>query len=910
MTRIRRLFRRLRASIPPSSTSPAEGDHLHPRPRKQVPSATGQTPPGRQRRSWGLDSWWLDVKLGVRMLFKYPGLALAGGAGIAVAVAIAAGGFSVVYGNFLASSLPLEEGDRIVSIEIWDSAANKPEPRSLFDYHAFRDGLKSIQEISAFRSITPNLITRGTPPESIRVALISASGFRVARVRPLIGRHLDENDQREGAPWVLVISEDVWRNRFAGDPAILGRTVQLGAALHSIVGVMPAGFAFPVNHHFWAPLRTGIAPQEPRTGPDLRLFGRLSPGATLESAQAELSAVGQRTALAFPELYAPLRPRVMPYAHPFLGMHGAGDISGLHALQGIFLSLLVLVCLNVAILVYTRTSMRQAEIGLRAALGASRGRIVTQLFIEALVLSAVAALAGAAIAEFALRRIAAATLHIASDLPFWLSFHLSPGAVLYAMTLSVFAAAIVGIVPALQATRRTLQPGLRVIGAGSSGMRLGKIWTVLIVAQVGFAVALLPPAVSSVWQDSRDGLAGLGFAAEQFLSTQLDMAQVDENGAPATGPTSSHGTTQFARRYASRQIELKRKLEQENQIANVTFAMVFPGDERTAWIETDAVTGPPPTEPAASGSASVLTTSQTVQYNRVDPNFFRAFEVPILAGRGFVPADIGPEGVAPGDQGLTPDREAVVVSQTFAERIFGGHALGRRFRYIVRNGYTTPRNVELGRWYEIVGIVKDFPAGVSPAMRGSQFKVYHPLAAGQVQPAAMLIRMRGGTPSAFAQRLREITAELDPELHLRNIRGLDEELRSEQWISRLQAAVAAAVTLSVLMLSSAGIYVLMSFTVSQRRKEIGIRMALGADRRSIVASIFSRALLQLAAGTFLGAALSITLENASGGDLMRGNSSIVLPTVAVLMTTVGFFAALGPARRSLRIEPTEALREQ
>jgi hypothetical protein len=145
-----------------------------------------------------LDSWWLDVKLGFRMLVKYPGLALAGGAGIAVAVAIAAGGFSVIYGNFLASSLPLEEGDRIVSIEIWDSAANKPERRSLYDYHVWREGLKSVQEIGAFRSIMPNLIAPGTQPESVRVASMSASGFRVARVRPLMGRYLEEGDEREG----------------------------------------------------------------------------------------------------------------------------------------------------------------------------------------------------------------------------------------------------------------------------------------------------------------------------------------------------------------------------------------------------------------------------------------------------------------------------------------------------------------------------------------------------------------------------------------------------------------------------------------------------------------------------------------------------------------------------------------
>jgi putative ABC transport system permease protein len=295
------------------------------------------------------------------MLIKYPGLALVGGFGIAVAVAIAAGGLSFVDGTL---SLPLEEGDRIVSIQIWDAAASNTERRMLHVYRVWREELKSVQEIGAFITITPNLIAPRAQPESVRVASMSASGFRVARVRPLMGRYLVEDDEREGAPSVVVIGENVWRNRFAGDPAILGRTIQLGATPHSIVGVMPEGFAFPVNHRLWAPLRAGSVPPEPLTGPDLRVFGRLAPGATLESAQAELAALGRRAALAFPKIYAQLRPRVMPYTHPFIGVD---ETNGFHMMHGFFTLLLVLVCLNVAILVYSRTAMRQAEIAIRTA---------------------------------------------------------------------------------------------------------------------------------------------------------------------------------------------------------------------------------------------------------------------------------------------------------------------------------------------------------------------------------------------------------------------------------------------------------------------------------------------------------------------------------------------------------------
>ena len=829
-------------------------------PRQSLPEQEGQ----HRRRHRALDSWWLDLKLGLRMLIKYPGIAFTGGAGIAVVVAIAAGAYSFVYTNLLVSSLPLDEGDRIVSIEIWDAAAGRPELRTLHEYHVWREGLKSVQEISAFRTLAPNLIAPGARPESVLAAAMSASGFRVARVRPLMGRYFEEEDEREGAPQVVVIGEDVWRNRFAADPAILGHTLQLGATPHSIVGVMPKSFAFPINHHFWVPLRPGLPPPEPRSGPDLMVFGRLAAGATLESAQAELTAIGQRTAATFPAIYAQLRPQVAPYAYPLVGLHGSQDLTGLLAMQGLLISMLVLVCLNVAILVYTRTAMRQAEIGLRTALGASRARIVSQLFIEAFVLSVVAALAGIAIAALGLHQIGTAVQRVTTALPFWMSFRLSPEAVLYAVVLSVFAAAIVGIVPALQATKQGLQAGLRVVGA--NGMRLGKTWTILIIAQVTFAVAILPPAVSSAWEETLDGIAGLGFPAEEFLSAQLGM-----DAGPATGAT-----------FAGRQTELMRQLEAEPRVSGVTFAMFNPGNEGGAGIEV---------EDAENGV-------HDVRFNRVDVNFFRVFEVPILRGRGFQPADI------------VSESGAVVVNQPFAERILGSNVLGRRIRYVNRNGGPAAQDTELGRWYEIVGIVSDFPTGVNQGMRDTEIKVYHPAAVGQVQPAAIAIRMRDGIASTFTQRLREISLAVDPNLELLNIRGLDEVLRSEQWISRMTAVGFVCITLSVLMLSSAGIYALMSFTVSQRRKEIGIRLALGADWKRIVASIFSRALLQLAAGAAFGAALVVAYERGSGGVILRGHAAVVLPSVAFVMMTVGFLAALGPAWSSLRIEPTEALRDE
>jgi hypothetical protein len=333
--------------------------------------------------------------------------------------------------------------------------------------------------------------------------------------------------------------------------------------------------------------------------------------------------------------------------------------------------------------------------------------------------------------------------------------------------------------------------------------------------------------------------------------------------------------------------------------------MMIPGDEPGALIETENA---PSRSDAKSGGAVGRSgvSGRSVRFNRVDVNFFGTFDVPILAGRGYGPADIT---LAVGEPGTTPKGGAVIVNRTLAQSIFGGAALGRRIRYVESSGGAT-RHGASEPWHEIVGIVPDFPTGVSPGMDDSPLRLYHPVAAGQLQDVSMMIRVREGPPATFDGRLREIANGIDPDLHLRNTIGLDDALRREQWIRRMEAAVLSVVTLSVLMLSSAGIYALMSFTISQRRKEIGIRMALGAGRKRVVTSIFSRALGQLAVGAVLGMAPWIVLGKELVGDLLRGDAAIVLPAVALFMMAMGFVAVVGPARRCLGILPADALREQ
>src|SRR5262245_19408647 len=254
----------------------------------------------------------LDFRLGYRMLIKYPGLTFVGGASIALGIAVGAVAFEFLT-QAIAPTIPLPDGGRIVALRLWDAETNREEPRALHDFLAWRGQLTAVEDSGAYRTIERNLALGDTPGEPIAIAEITASAFRVARVRPLIGRRLIDADERPGAARALVIGYSVWQRRFGGDRGIVGRAVRLGREPAEIVGVMPEGFGFPVAHAAWTPLRIAASGYAPRTGPEVRMFGRLAPGASIAQAQSELDTVVGRTVTASPSTHRHLRPDVTSY---------------------------------------------------------------------------------------------------------------------------------------------------------------------------------------------------------------------------------------------------------------------------------------------------------------------------------------------------------------------------------------------------------------------------------------------------------------------------------------------------------------------------------------------------------------------------------------------------------------------
>src|SRR5688572_10995568 len=376
-----------------------------------------------------LDNSRMDFTLGARMLAKYPGLSLIGGAGLAVGVAIGAGFFAFLY-SFLYATLPVEGGERIVALENWDIDANDEMRRSMHDLVMWQREMKTVGEIGAFRTVVRNVTFAGGPVEAVEVAQITADGFNITRVKPVMGRAIVAADESAAASPIVVIGYDVWHSRFGGDASVLGRELRLGNVVHTIVGVMPEGYGFPVNHSYWIPLSTD-ATFGPREGPDIFIFGRLRDGASMAQAQAELSALGAQAASAFPLTHARLQPRVMPYAHPILDIQGT-TTRDFAAIQSMISMLAMVVAINVGVLIYARTATRQREIAVRTALGASRRRIVGQLFIEALVLSATASAAGIALARFGIAQgFAIYAADVSDAVPYFLNFDMPLAAYLY-----------------------------------------------------------------------------------------------------------------------------------------------------------------------------------------------------------------------------------------------------------------------------------------------------------------------------------------------------------------------------------------------------------------------------------------------------------------------------------------------
>ena len=816
-----------------------------------------------------------DYKLGLRMLVKYPSLTLAGGLALAVAIGFGAGWYDLA-NKLMFPTIPLRDGDRIVLVETHNILTNEPEPRVVHDFLEWRRELRTIGELGAYRTDVRNLIVDNAPPEPIQIAELTTAALRAARVAPMLGRALLDADQIPGAPAVALIGYDVWQRSLGGRQDVIGSMVGLGNARVTVIGVMPKGFAYPVNHDVWIPLQLRSS-YEALEGGAINVIGRLSPGVTWEQARAELRVLGERAAAAFPTTHEHLRPRLSR-----LGASAdTGDIATIAQLALRYLPallVLILACTTVGTLIYARTAIREGEIAVRSALGASRARIVGQLFVEALVLTTIAGTVGLVAADRTLRWGIEGAFHDSGGAPFWMRTGLRVTTILYAGGLALAGAAMLSFLPAFRATRARTQSHLANLGSSSATLRFGRVWTTAMIAQVVLTAMAIPVALESASEATRNVRIRSAFPGREYVAARLDLDR----------SSSDEATSAFEARRAQAYSELERRITQEPGVIAITFADralgSVPSRERTAAIETTPGAGP--------------AFEYEFRVSAAGPGFFEAVERPILAGRAFHGGD------------FNSSARTVIVNEAFVREFLrrGGPAspIGSRLRYAAPSRAAAPHEP----WFEIVGVVRDL--GLDPDDEGNEVPyVFHAAPAGTAPVMSVHVR---GNAAALVARFPSVAADVDPALHVDEVRTLGEWIHQRDLTVIVPVTALAATTGLVLLLSAMSIFSLMSVSVSRRTREIGLRSALGANPRHLLTGILSRAMVLMASGAAAGAGVVLLFVANGAGPTGRPADDVVLfigwlAVTAAVMVAAGVLACVEPARRALKINPMEALRD-
>lgn len=828
---------------------------------------------------------WIDVKLGWRMLRKNP--VLTGVALMSLAIGIPVGMAPVHVMDAFDAPPPVEDGDRLMGLRYRGGRGGLAT--TSYELDAWRNGLGSFETLSAMRRVEYNLEAEGGVGAPVAAAEVTASAFAALSTRPRLGRPIQAADERAGAPPVAVLGYDVWRSRFQADPGVIGSTVRVSGIPHTVVGVMPEGFRFPVWEGLWIPLRDELA-SEPGQGVPLQVFGSLAEGVSAATAQAEVTAALSGMSDHHPGFYSPesynrVRVEVVSLSAMWLGLPkggmravpGIGPFSALFLFQAVALVLLVVACVNVGLLIFARTATRSAELSVRTALGASRLRLVAQVATEALVLALIATGAGLMAVELLSDRILGALTPSWGGLPWWMDLGVDPTTVGRALALAGFSAVAAAGFPALRVTGADLRGNLRPGAADGFGIRVGRLWGALIVADVALAVAAVGLTIGIGTRMAEVASAGEmdDIPAEEYLAVRLEL--------PGAAPDSATALERRAR-LADVQHRLLRRLRAEPRVRGVAAAERLPRmDHEGRRVEVE------------EGPDSV------VEFVQVHPGFFDAFDRPILAGRGFDTRDLAQETAAP-DAIHRGVRSSVIVNASFARELLGGrNPVGRRIRYVFS------LDGEPGPWMEIVGVVGDL--GTDLMRQDGSANVYHAAAPGEIDPLWLAVHV-GPNPASFTPQLRDLAARVDPEL-LVVPAGRLSDVYPEGWYLMTGLLVAWMLFVGVLLaLAASGVYAIMAFAVAQRTREIGIRTALGARRGDIVATIGRRAAFQLGLGAVLGMPVAGWIYFQLRDDpaaTLEAFAVAMLPGLA-LIALVGLLACTVPLRRALRIAPDEAIR--
>ncbi len=802
-----------------------------------------------------MQTLWQDLRYGARMLVKQLGFTLIAVITLALGIGANTAIFSVV-NTVLLRPLPFKEPDRLVTIRE-TKLPQFPEfsvsPGNFLDW---KQQNTVFERLVAYTGTPFNLVGAGDP-EQLRGMKVTDGFFAMLGAQPLLGRDFLPEEDQPGRNNVVILSHGLWQRRFAGEAKILNQTLTLSGQKLTVIGVMPATFRFGVSDlSLWTPMAFTAQDAQNHGGHFLSVLGQLKPGVTLEQARTEMIVIAGRLAVQYPGPNTGWNVKLMP----LLEFTVRSIKPALLILLGAVAFVLLIACANVANLLLARAAGRQKEIAIRTALGAGRGRIIRQLLTESVLLSAVGGAVGLLLAKWGMDLL----LKLApQDLPRMSGVSLDGRALAFTAAITLLTGVIFGLVPALQSSKPNLNETMKDAGRGSTeGGRRQLVRNTLVVLEVASALVLL---------------VGAGLLIKSFWQLQ----KVDPGFNPDNGLTVSLTLPRTKYPEETQQVAFfEQLLEKVSALPGVQAAGA--GNSLPLGndiVQSFAVQGRPPLPPGAI---------QTTNLYPVSADYFKAMGIPLLRGRLFTERD-------------TKDAPRVaVINETMAKKMFPDEdPIGKRLTF--DTGASNPD------WDEIVGIVGDvMQYGLDQA---TPMQTYEPHTQ-QPQSSMTLVVRTAGDPTEQTAAIRNAVLQLDKEQPIFNIRTLDQRLSTsiaQQQFSMLLLGVFAAVAL---VLAAVGIYGVLSYAVTQRTHEIGIRMALGAGQRDVLKLVVRHGMLLTLLGVVAGLAAAFALTRLMT-TLLFGVSAtdpLTFSLIALLLIMVALLACWIPARRATKVDPMIALR--
>jgi putative ABC transport system permease protein len=823
-----------------------------------------------------------DLRYGARTLLKKPGFTLIAAITLALGIGANTAIFSVVDAVLL-RPLPYPEADRLVFL--WSTLKSQgigSSGSAMPDYREWRDQSRTLGGLAGFYYGDFNLSPAGGVPERVQGAYITSNLFNVLKISPELGRLFTPEEDQFGRHRVVLLSYGLWQRGFGGDRAIVGREIKLGGENFTVAGVMPRGLPFFDNTpevELWTPL--SFAPgdeMDSRNNHFVTLVGRLKSGVTVAQAQDDASAVARRIEEQFPENKG-LGALIAPMYEQLTG----NSSKALYVLLGAVAFVLLVACVNVANLMLARGAARQREMAIRASLGASRARIVRQLMVECLPLGLMGGALGVLLALWGIDPIRAL---LPGSLPRYNEIAVNGRALAFTFALSLFTVLLFGLLPALQIVKSDVRAPLNEGGRG--GSRQGRLRKLLVVAEVALAIVLLAGAGLMARSFVRLRQVDVGFTERNILTMRVSLPD-----AKYPIPTDVNTPQKPAGLFFYEQ--LLARVEAMPGVKAATAAMRLPLGAGGTWGKYFSVEG--------RSSTPSLDQVPIVRFNLVSHDYFRTFGIPMRQGRSFTAQD------------RENSQPVAIINETLARRFFPNeNPVGKMIRmsppeHLLSPEAKAPENRVQPRM--IVGVVADVKGGGlnQPSAPFVYAPLHQHLREGW-QNVFMLAVRTEAAPEALTAAIRAQAQALDQDQPIADVRTVGELLDQTLSEAKFNLMLLCLFAIVALVLAAIGVYGVMSYAVTQRTREIGVRIALGAQPRSVLRLVIGQGMALVSAGVVIGVAGAWALTRLMATMLFetRATDPATFASIALLLAAVALAACWIPARRAAKVDPMVALR--